>query len=397
MKFKEISSSFLLLEPKAISGRASCRGEKAKRSRKNLNVKKINPKLRLVGKIKFDDISLRRWFSHHKRDLPWRDSPSPYAVWVSEVMLQQTQVSVVIPYFEKWMTLFPTIDSLAQSPLEDVIKAWEGLGYYSRARNLHAGAQYVVKHFNGTLPRSVSELRQIKGLGPYTIGAIRSFAFNERAAAVDGNVIRVLSRYYSIKEDISKPKTLTQLRSLTEEILPEKEPWVIMEALIELGAKVCTKKPKCTECPLKSSCVAFQNNEATTLPYKSTKVAITKLQRIVFVVNCGNHFLVKKGDKGKIMSDLYEFPYYESDEIPISAINSMAQKHFGFPCTYKTTLPIAKHSFTQYRVTLYPFLIATKKPHLSENYQWLTFDELKKLPFSSGHRRVFHSLQEHLL
>jgi A/G-specific adenine glycosylase len=175
---------------------------------------------------------LRSWFLSQRRDLPWRENTTPYAVWVSEIMLQQTQVAVVIPYFQRWMDKFPTICSLAAASIEEVIKEWEGLGYYARARNLHAGAQYVVKNHAGELPETEAELRKIKGLGDYTIGAIRSFAFNHKAATVDGNVLRVLARYYGISDDISKMKSVKKFQGLAQSLLPEIEPWIISESLM---------------------------------------------------------------------------------------------------------------------------------------------------------------------
>src|SRR3990167_4180187 len=149
----------------------------------------------------FDHESLKRWFFINRRILPWRENPSPYEVWVSEVMLQQTRVSVVIPYFNRWMKHFPTISDLAKASIEAIIKVWEGLGYYSRARNLHEGAKYLLQFHAGELPDSPEHLKKVRGLGPYTIGAIRSFAFKQKAAAIDGNVLRVIARYFSIMEE----------------------------------------------------------------------------------------------------------------------------------------------------------------------------------------------------
>lgn len=206
----------------------------------------------------FNQKALVEWFNKQKRPLPWRKNPSPYAVWVSEVMLQQTQVAVVIPYFQRWMERFPTIQALAESSIEDAIKQWEGLGYYARAKNLHAGAKQVVANFDGELPSKVEALSRIKGLGPYTVGAIRAFAFHERSAAVDGNVLRFLTRYFAIEEDIAKIGTQKKITALAESLLPEKEPWVFAEALIEFGATVCKKAPLCFECPLNKSCAGLK-------------------------------------------------------------------------------------------------------------------------------------------
>ena len=183
-----------------------------------------------------DFYPLKKWFLIEQRDLPWRKINDPYAIWISEIMLQQTQVAVVIPYYLKWMQRFPTIQALAEAESDEVIKMWEGLGYYSRARNLHAGARYLIEFFGGILPNNESDLAKIKGLGPYTIGALLSFAFHQKKAAVDGNVMRVMARCYELDDDIAKSKTQKKIRHLVEEILPEDESWIVNEALIELGA-----------------------------------------------------------------------------------------------------------------------------------------------------------------
>src|ERR1700733_459660 len=259
----------------------------------------------------FDSQRLKTWFIREKRDLPWRLNSSPYAVWVSEIMLQQTQVAVVIPYFARWMERFPTIQKLAEAPLQDVLKVWEGLGYYSRARNLHEGARYILMKHHGQIPPNRQELEKIKGLGPYTIGAILSFAFHQKIPAVDGNVIRVLARYFMLEEDITKPSTLRKIRELAEEILPDEEHWLVNEGLIELGATVCSRKPKCEECPVRSTCKGYISGTSHRFPKKVAKKEITNLYRSVAVVHSNNHFLVSKGKAGNIMADLYEFPYFE--------------------------------------------------------------------------------------
>ncbi len=347
---------------------------------------------------RFDHINLVKWFLREKRELPWRDQPSPYAVWVSEIMLQQTQVSVVIPFFERWMKRFPSIEALAKATLDEVIKEWEGLGYYSRARNLHEGARYVLEKHQGALPSRSEELRQIKGIGDYTIGAIRSFAFHQKAAAVDGNVIRVIARYFHIEEDISKAKTLRMIRELAEGILPEKEPWIAAEALIELGATVCTRKPQCRLCPFRNSCRSYQSGVVDQIPYKSTKVKISALYRTVAIIIRDDKVLVKRGEKGKIMSDLYEFPYFESDDkgMTIKEITEKIAISLQLDVTYIASLSLVNHSFTRYRAQLKPYLFECTLAGDCEGYQWLSFDDLDKLAFSSGHRQIFGSVRQHL-
>ena len=338
---------------------------------------------------------LRNWFHQEKRKLPWRSCSSPYQVWVSEVMLQQTQVSVVIPYFHKWMARFPSLESLAASDLAEVIKHWEGLGYYSRARNLHRGAQYVCAHMGGILPEDPAQLIKIPGIGPYTIGAIRAFAFQQKAAAVDGNVLRVLSRYWAISEDTSRVKTQQQFRLLAENLLPDEKPWEITEALIELGALVCKKKPICDKCPLMISCKAHQQGIVHTLPVKMKPPAITFLYRVVPILISGMKVLIKRNPAEKLMAYLHEFPFFESSEEGVS-VDHIVEKmidEFGISATPLYKLPPVKHGFTRYVAHLEPWVLSCKlfKPPI--NHFWVLPDEMSRLAFSAGHRRILNSLK----
>ncbi len=341
-----------------------------------------------------DFFQLKAWFQTKKRDLPWRQMEDPYAVWVSEVMLQQTQVAVVIPYFLHWMERFPTIRHLAQAQLDEVIKAWEGLGYYSRARYLHEGAKYVVEHFQGKLPDEEEKLKEIKGLGPYTIGAILSFAFHQRKAAVDGNVLRVLARYFGIEEDIAKAATVKKLTQLLQALLPEEEPWVINEALIELGATVCQRNAQCSFCPLQSQCVAFREDKVDSLPVKSKGAVTTYLYRAVAIIQTGDLYLIKRGKKGEIMSDLYEFPYFEVSKEGLSPqeFQVMLSQHYSLSLRFKQTLSTVNQGFTRYQASLNPVWFVCQQPLEIEGLSWLPIDALKQLAFSSGHRRIFREV-----
>lgn len=334
--------------------------------------------------------SLRRWFFLNRRQLPWRENSSPYAVWVSEVMLQQTQVAVVIPYFERWMRLFPTVEALALAEREDVIKAWEGLGYYSRARNLHDGARYLLENHGGELPETALLLSKVKGVGPYTVGAIRSFAFKQKAAAVDGNVLRVMARYFGIEDAVDQGKTRKEIEERVESLLPEREPWVVMEALIELGALVCQKKADCQSCPLKTRCLAFQQNKVAELPRKGKKIPTTLLHRLVAIIQSKQGVLLKQGERGKVMADLWEFPYFEHFE-PVTDIQTWqetVESHFSLSLSYKAPLPEVSHGFTRYRALLYPHIWQTEGVTAVDGYEWVELRDLKKIPFSSGHRRL---------
>jgi A/G-specific adenine glycosylase len=345
--------------------------------------------------IKTDIEKLRKWFLREQRDLPWRILRTPYAIWVSEMMLQQTQVSVVIPYFEKWITLFPSIADLAKAPIEDVLKAWEGLGYYSRAHYLHKGAIQIMQEHSGEFPRDYDALKKIKGLGEYTIGAILSFAFHQKISAVDANVIRVLSRYFLIEENIGKTSTLRKIKNYATELLPEKEPWVINEALIELGATICMRTPQCHRCPMNEGCRAYNTQKTDLIPYKPTRPSTIFLQRAVAIISCQGFFLIKRPKKG-IMSSLCEFPYIEisSDGIAITALQEHMERHFGLPLVHQETLQNISHRFTRYRVNLFPIRFKStfsSLPTLPEEHHWISHSDIVKYAFCSGHRQLLHA------
>lgn len=331
----------------------------------------------------FPNELLKNWFLQLRRSLPWRDQPTPYKVWISEIMLQQTQVSVVIPYFEKWMIHFPTIHDLAAAPIEHVLKLWEGLGYYSRARNIHEGARYLVREYGGVIPEDPEKLSAIKGIGPYTLGAILNFAFHKKAAAVDGNVERVLSRFFALEVASRK-----EIEKRVEEFLPDVEPWIVSEGMIELGALICAKKPKCSICPLSEHCLAHQQSRELEFPKGKKQTPITQLVRFVAVIRHGQQYLLKKGEKGEIMEDLYEFPFVEYQEG--KPAKQIFEAHFGITLREIAPLPEERHSFTRYRVRLIPYLFEAKE--FNSLLSWVDQDEVKKLPFSSGHRRILNQL-----
>lgn len=338
--------------------------------------------------------NLREWFLENKRDLPWREDHSPYRVWVSEVMLQQTQAAVVIPYFLRWMDRFPTIKALAEAPIEEVMKLWEGLGYYSRARNLHEGAKAIVKNYQGIFPERSQELKTIKGIGPYTVGAIQSFAFHKKAAAVDGNVIRVVTRLLGIDDDMSKAKHQTMLQQKVYELLPDDEPWVISEALIELGATICKKKPLCSSCPMRRNCYAALHGEAEKYPVKTKSVDYSTLHRAVAVIVCDGSLLLQKRGQGEIMEGLYEFPYF--DHQPFDSVIEEIKNKLSLEAALDAALPKESHSFTRFRVHLYPAIYRAVKGEAINGYSWHPFKEIDALSFSSGHKRVLLSAQRHL-
>ena len=272
---------------------------------------------------------LLQWYLQNKRDLPWRNTTNPYPIWLSEIILQQTRVAQGMPYFLKFTTAFPTIFELANADEETVLKLWQGLGYYSRARNLHKTAQIVAFEFNGVFPNSYADLLKLKGIGTYTAAAIASFSYNEAVPVVDGNVFRVLSRYFDIETDISTSEAKSEFATLAYELLPKDKAYLFNQAIMEFGALHCVpKNPDCTNCIFKDSCLALQKKKVSLLPVKSKKLKVTKryFNYLVYSDDENKTIIQKRTDKG-IWHNLYEFPLIEtalpeSDDQIILLINN---------------------------------------------------------------------------
>ena len=259
---------------------------------------------------------LIEWYLQNKRDLPWRNTTNPYPIWLSEIILQQTRVAQGMPYFYAFLESFPTVKELAIADEQQVLKLWQGLGYYSRARNLHQTAQYIANELDGVFPNSYAGLIQLKGIGEYTAAAIASFAYNEPVPVVDGNVFRVVSRYFGIESDINTGKTKKEFTALAAELLPKEQPALFNQAIMEFGAMHCTpKNPDCENCIFNSSCVALQKGLVGQLPFKSKKIKIRKryFNYIVLQDKKGNTKIQQRTDKG-IWHNLYEFPLFETTQ-----------------------------------------------------------------------------------
>ena len=259
---------------------------------------------------------LIEWYLQNKRDLPWRNTTNPYPIWLSEIILQQTRVAQGMPYFYAFLESFPTVKELAIADEQQVLKLWQGLGYYSRARNLHQTAQYIANELDGVFPNSYAGLIQLKGIGEYTAAAIASFAYNEPVPVVDGNVFRVVSRYFGIESDISTGKTKKEFTALAAELLSKEQPALFNQAIMEFGAMHCTpKNPDCENCIFNSSCVALQKGLVGQLPFKSKKIKIRKryFNYIVLQDKKGNTKIQQRTDKG-IWNNLYEFPLFETTQ-----------------------------------------------------------------------------------
>jgi A/G-specific adenine glycosylase len=260
--------------------------------------------------------SLIQWYLKNKRDLPWRNTTNPYQIWLSEIMLQQTRVAQGTPYFLSFTTAFPTVFDLAKANEEEVLKLWQGLGYYSRARNLHQTAQYIASELAGVFPANYNDLLKLKGVGEYTAAAIASFSYNEVVPVVDGNVFRVLSRYFDVTTDIALASAKKEFAALAFELMPKDNPAIFNQAIMEFGALQCVpKSPNCGICIFNESCAALQKNKVAQLPVKSKKVKVRNrfFNYLVVSDDLENTLIQKRTAKG-IWHNLYEFPLIETEK-----------------------------------------------------------------------------------
>ena len=266
------------------------------------------------------------WYENNKRDLPWRKTKDPYLIWLSEIILQQTRVEQGLSYYLKFSETFPNVKSFAEAEENQILNLWQGLGYYSRARNMHFTAKYICNNLNGVFPSNYKELLKLKGIGEYTAAAISSFCYNEKKAVVDGNVFRVLSRYYGINTPIDTTAGKKEFTKLANELIFEKNPGNHNQAIMEFGALLCKpKSPSCKICNLASSCVAFNKNEISKLPIKSKKIKQKKRHLNYFVITDGETLYIEQRNKKDIWEKLYQFPVIETkDEVFETPENSIS-------------------------------------------------------------------------
>ena len=274
--------------------------------------------------------TLTHWYSNNKRSLPWRDTKDPYCIWLSEIILQQTQVKQGLPYYEAFVIEFPTVFHLAKANESKVLKLWQGLGYYSRARNLHTTAKFLVNELNGVFPNNYKDLLKLKGVGDYTASAIASICFNEATAVVDGNVYRVLSRYFSLDTPINSSKGAKEFKALAQELIDENNPAEFNQAIMEFGATQCKpKNPYCHICPFKAGCIAFNKNRIHELPVKikSAKAKKKYFNFLVIISEDQKTILEKRKGKG-IWQNLYQFPLLETKkDVDLNALKILVKEH----------------------------------------------------------------------
>jgi A/G-specific adenine glycosylase len=302
---------------------------------------------------------LLAWYAEHKRDLPWRrDARDPYRVWISETLLQQTQVATVIPYYERFLARFPNVRALASARLDDVLKAWEGAGYYARARNLHRAAKEIVARFDGKIPSTVEELLTLPGIGRYTAGAIASIAFGRDAPVVDGNVTRVLCRYFKIESDPKNAQTQKDLWQIAETLLPRGRAGDFNQALMELGATVCApRQPQCDACPLARGCAARQLNLQAKLPTKRAKKKLPHHQVAVGIIWKDKRVLIAKRFTRDLLGGLWEFPggHREKNETLARCVARETRQELGIEIAVGKEFAVVDHAYSHFTITLHAF------------------------------------------
>lgn len=337
------------------------------------------------------------WYATHKRAMPWRGHPDPYAVWVSEIMLQQTRVDTVRPYFLRFLARFPSISDLARAPMEDLLKAWEGLGYYSRARNLQAAARQIVAVHGGRLPQSSAELERLPGIGPYTAAAIASICFNEPAPVVDGNVARVFSRMLGWSDDFTKP---APRRKLAEWIAPQfpksAPPGDLNQAMMELGALVCAPQaPDCPACPLRRSCHACHTGTQDAFPFRPARAAIpTRHEAAVLIRRRGRLLLSLRRGSGRLLHGFWELPVVPiTRSLPnVAPLAEILSRQTGLRLVPLVEAGELTHVFTHFRLHLRVFTCESAMGRLrtgsASEYRWAGPREISRLPVSTAHRRA---------
>lgn len=345
---------------------------------------------------------LLAWFARRARDLPWRRERTPYRVWVAEVMLQQTRVETVVPYYERFLARFPTVQALADAPLEEVLKVWEGLGYYARARHLHASARQVVTAHDGQLPDTFEGLLALRGVGRYIAGAVASIAFGRNVPAVDGNVRRVLCRVFEIREDVTRSAVQRRLETLATSLLPVGQAGAFNEALMELGATVCTpRSARCDRCPLDDLCQACAKGEPEALPARRPRKRIPHYDVAAAVtIRDDGRVLVAQRNADDMLGGLWEFPggkREDGETLPECLAREMREE-LDVEVEVGELLIVVRHAYTHFRITLHAFRcrLVTGEPRCLDcaAFRWVAPDELDALPMSVADRKVaraFHT------
>jgi A/G-specific adenine glycosylase len=343
---------------------------------------------------------LLSWYDLKARPLPWRKTRDPYLIWISEVMLQQTQVKTVEAYYRRFIDRFPSVKELARAAPDEVMKSWEGLGYYGRARHLHRAAREVVDRFGGLIPDTLEELISLPGIGRYTAGAILSIAFGKREAVLDGNVIRVLSRMFHITEDIRKSSTGKLLWSLSESLLPKRRLRDYNQALMELGALVCRiRNPACSDCPISGICEAKRLSIQQELPVKSRRKPVPHYQVTAGIIWDGDRLLITRRPPKGLLGGLWEFPggKLEPDESLEDCLKREIREELGIDIDVGACLTSVEHAYTHFKITLHAFECRYQGGRIQligvDDYRWILPRELDGFALPAADHKIIDMLK----
>jgi A/G-specific adenine glycosylase len=340
-----------------------------------------------------------QWYAEHQRDLPWRRTHNPYLIWVSEIMLQQTQVDTVLPYYERFLSAFPTVPSLAGASLQEVLKVWENLGYYSRARHLHLATQEIMTRWGGRIPDSEKALSSLPGIGRYTAAAILSFAFGHRVATVDGNVRRVICRLFAIREPLDQAHTLRRIHELAEKLVPEGGSSSFNQGLMDLGATVCTpRNPSCTTCPLQTLCLARKQGLEERLPITKKRAPLKhKDVTAGLILDKRGRLLIVQRPASGLLGGLWKFPggAARPQESLEKALIRTVREELGIGVEVQKAITTVKHAYTHFRITLHAYRCrvngARPKALGCQSWMWTPLSDLGRYPFSRADRKIMQA------
>jgi A/G-specific adenine glycosylase len=344
--------------------------------------------------------NILHWFEIYKRKLPWRNKRTWYTVWISEIMLQQTQVRQVIPYYLRFMKKFPTVQKLAAARRETVLKVWSGLGYYSRARNAHHAAKIIVSRYGGRLPQTARALSNLPGFGPYTTNAVLSIAFHQPLAVVDGNIARVISRLLMIKDDPRLLQTRKKIQLIVNGLIDVNNPGLFNEALMELGSTVCVPvHPQCSRCPCPIFCAAYRRQVVENFPVKSRRFLKPTVKNIILVTRNSNKFLVVRRPASGLLGGMWEFPAFMLAEQSTADSRSWKKplKKIGLTGNLIKKLPEIYHTYSHFRVHLFPYYLHTRQLTVDtltyETYRWVSWQVLQNLPIHRAVQKIIMKIE----